>query len=247
MADRPIVLSIITCSDTRSMKEDTAGAALKELIEDEGWTCADHVVIKDDRETIAATIKEMTDRPEIDIVLTCGGSGLSPRDVTPEATQDVCDRNVPGIAEAMRAYSMQHTNRAMLSRALCMQRGTKLVINLPGSEKAARENWAGVKGALAHAVSMMHHEGHQPIRLCDEPQLNILIYVHKKPTYWWVSCCCSPCPRELQRDMEGTMPTSTMIVPYTLFVRIVCFTHYSAVRLFAQSVACLPDSRPKIE
>ena len=160
MADRPITLSIITCSDTRSMKQDTAGAALEALIAEEGWTCADHVVIKDDRETIAATIKDMADRPEIDIVLTCGGSGLSPRDVTPEATQDVCERNVPGIAEAMRAYSMQFTNRAMLSRALCMQRGTTLVINLPGSEKAARENWAGVKDALAHAVSMMHHAGH---------------------------------------------------------------------------------------
>ena len=160
MADRPIVLAIITCSDTRSMKEDTAGKALEELIAAEGWTTADHVVIPDDREAIGKTIVEMCEKEEVDIVLTCGGSGLSPRDVTPDATMDVCDRNVPGIAEAMRAYSMQFTPRAMLSRALCMQRGQKLVINLPGSEKAARENWAGIKDALAHAVSMMYFGKH---------------------------------------------------------------------------------------
>lgn len=75
-----------------------------------------------------------------DIVLTCGGTGLSPKDVTPEATQKVCQRNVSGIAEAMRAYGLKITPNAALSRALCMQRGTCLVINFPGSEKAAKEN-----------------------------------------------------------------------------------------------------------
>ena len=94
------------------------------------------------------------------IVLTCGGSGLSLRDVTPEATQAVCDRNVPGIAEAMRAHSLAITPFAMLSRALCMQRGTHLVVNLPGSEKAARENWDGIVAALPHAVKMMAGGGH---------------------------------------------------------------------------------------
>ena len=82
------------------------------------------------------------------------------RDVTPEATMDACDRNVPGIAEAMRAHSLAITPYAMLSRALCMQRGRHLVINLPGSEKAARENWDGVVKALPHAVKMMAGGGH---------------------------------------------------------------------------------------
>ena len=82
------------------------------------------------------------------------------RDVTPEATQDVCDRNVPGIAEAMRAHSLAITPFAMLSRALCMQRSTHLVVNLPGSEKAARENWDGIVAALPHAVKMMAGGGH---------------------------------------------------------------------------------------
>ena len=117
-------------------------------------------MVKDDRELIGAAIVHATDDLNADVVLTCGGSGLSLRDVTPEATRDVCDRNVPGIAEAMRAYSLKITPHAMLSRALCMQRGRHLVANLPGSEKAARENWEGIKPALPHAVSMMAGEGH---------------------------------------------------------------------------------------
>lgn len=152
--------AIITCSDTRSEKEDTAGAALEELIAERGWACVERVVVKDDRPTIAENIARLADNPQVDVVLTCGGSGLSPRDVTPEATRDVCEREVPGIAEGMRAYSMQFTPRAMLSRAICMQRGNTLVINMPGSEKAARENWAGVADVLPHAVSMMAGGGH---------------------------------------------------------------------------------------
>ncbi|MBQ9068929.1 MAG: MogA/MoaB family molybdenum cofactor biosynthesis protein [Eggerthellaceae bacterium] len=153
-------VAIITCSDTRSMKEDTAGAALEELVREAGWDVASHVVVPDERDMIAAAIVEACDEVDADVVITCGGSGLSLRDVTPEATMDVCERNVPGIAEAMRAHSLQFTPYAMLSRALCMQRGRHLVVNLPGSEKAARENWGGIKDALPHAVHMMAGEGH---------------------------------------------------------------------------------------
>ncbi|MGN0046863.1 MAG: molybdenum cofactor biosynthesis protein B [Eggerthellaceae bacterium] len=154
-----ITFAIVTCSDTRSLAEDSAGAALESLIQDRGWRVASHVVVPDDRTTIAQAIVE-ADTPEVDVILTCGGTGLSLRDVTPEATRDVCDREVPGIAEGMRAYSLAITNRAMLSRAIAAQRGTTLVINLPGSEKAARENWAGVEGVLEHAVGMMAGGGH---------------------------------------------------------------------------------------
>ena len=98
--------AIVTCSDTRSMKQDTAGAALEALIAEKGWECLSHVVVKDDRAAISAEIVRGADELHADIVLTCGGSGLSLRDVTPEATADVCERNVPGIAEAMRAYSL---------------------------------------------------------------------------------------------------------------------------------------------
>ncbi len=158
--NEPITFAIITCSDTRSMKEDTAGAALEQLIADNGWICLDHVVVRDERPLIGDAIVRACDELNADIVLTCGGSGLSLRDVTPDATQDVCDRNVPGIAEAMRAHSLAITPYAMLSRALCMQRGRHIVVNLPGSEKAARENWDGVVAALPHAVKMMGGGGH---------------------------------------------------------------------------------------
>ncbi len=133
----PLTFAIITCSDTRGMKQDTAGAALEQLIANNGWECKSHVVVKDEVPQISAAIVEAC-----------------------EATQAVCDRNVPGIAEAMRAHSLAITPFAMLSRALCMQRGTHLVVNLPGSEKAARENWDGIVAALPHAVKMMAGGGH---------------------------------------------------------------------------------------
>ena len=160
MSEQALTFAIITCSDTRSMKEDTAGAALEGLIAENGWECLSHVVVKDERADISAAIVAACDELDADIVLTCGGSGLSLRDVTPEATMDVCERNVPGIAEAMRAHSLAITPYAMLSRALCMQRGRHLVINLPGIEKAARENWDGVVKALPRAAKMMAGGGH---------------------------------------------------------------------------------------
>ena len=151
---------IITCSDTRSKKEDTAGEALEELIANKNWSCLERVVVKDERTDIAQAIETACKSPDIDVVLTCGGSGLSLRDVTPEATRDVCEREVPGIAEAMREYSRKITPFASLSRAICMQKGRVLVINLPGSEKAARENWAALEEILPHAVKMMAGGGH---------------------------------------------------------------------------------------
>ena len=155
-----IRFAIITCSDTRSIEEDTAGMRLEELIGQNGWEVASHVIVKDEVDQIAAEIVRTADELKVDVVLTCGGSGLSLRDVTPEATRKVCDREVPGIAEAMRAYSMTKTGRAMLSRAIAAQRGTALIVNLPGSKKAAEENWEGVYEQFDHAVKMMGGDGH---------------------------------------------------------------------------------------
>ena len=171
MSEQALTFALITCSDTRSMKEDTAGAALEALIAEKGWTCASHVVVRDERADIAAAIVAACDELDADIVLTCGGSGLSLRDVTPEATMDVCERNVPGIAEAIRAYSLAKTRRAMLSRARCMQRLVRgsdgsftgrlaLVVNFPGSTKAARECWEAVSDQLEHAMKMAAGGGH---------------------------------------------------------------------------------------
>lgn len=153
-------IAIVTCSDTRDLAADEAGAALEGLIADAGWTLAGHVVVPDEVASIAGAIAEAADRRAAHVVITCGGTGLSLRDVTPEATRSVCDRDVPGIAEAMRAYSMTKTRRAMLSRAVCMQRGAALVVNFPGSTKAARECWEAIADQLEHAASMTAGGGH---------------------------------------------------------------------------------------
>lgn len=153
-------IAIVTCSDTRDLAADEAGAALEGLIADAGWTLAGHVVVPDEVASIAGAIADAADRRAAHVVITCGGTGLSLRDVTPEATRSVCDRDVPGIAEAMRAYSMTKTRRAMLSRAVCMQRGAALVVNCPGSTKAARECWEAIADQLEHAASMTAGGGH---------------------------------------------------------------------------------------
>jgi len=151
-------IAIVTCSSSRTLADDTAGAALGERIKEQGWTLSTHVIVDDKRELISAAIVDAA--ANSDVVLTCGGSGLSYKDVTPEATADVCDRNVPGIAEAMRAASMEKTRRAMLSRAVCMQRGSTLVVNLPGSLKAATECFDAIYDQLEHAIEMTAGLGH---------------------------------------------------------------------------------------
>lgn len=155
-------VGVLTCSDTRARgeAEDTAGRALIELVEERGWLVVAYHVTKDDRESIGASIMEMADVEDADIVLTCGGTGLGPRDVTPEATLDTAERLVPGIAEAIRSESYRVTKRAMLSRGLAAQRGATLIINLPGSEKAARESFGFVADQLEHAVEMIAGGGH---------------------------------------------------------------------------------------
>lgn len=152
--------AIITCSDTRDIASDEAGRALAALVDAAGWTVTEHIVVRDERARIASEIVRAADELATDIVITCGGTGLSPRDVTPEATRDACERDVPGIAEALRAYSMTKTRRAMLSRGVCMQRGRSLVVNFPGSTKAARENWEAIADQFEHAVRMATGEGH---------------------------------------------------------------------------------------
>lgn len=155
-------VGVLTCSDTRSSgeAEDTAGAALISLIEERGWLVVSYHVCPDDRECIGASIMEMADLEGADVVLTCGGTGLSFRDVTPEATMDVAEREVPGIAEFIRYESLKVTPRASLSRAIAAQRGRTLVINMPGSEKAARETFGFVAPQLEHAVEMIAGGGH---------------------------------------------------------------------------------------
>jgi molybdenum cofactor synthesis domain-containing protein len=153
-------IAILTCSDTRTAAEDTAGRALIELAENEGHSVVAYEVVPDNRAVIAETLVRMADVDEADVVFTCGGTGLSPRDVTPEATRDVSERLVPGIAEYLRAESLRVTPRAMLARGTAVQRGTTLIINFPGSEKAARESFGFIASQLGHAAEMARGGGH---------------------------------------------------------------------------------------
>lgn len=157
---RPLRFGIVTCSDTRTEAEDTAGAALKTLIAARGWEVVAYVICPDEESCIAEALIEMADSLNADIILTCGGTGFSSRDITPEVTERVAGRRAPGIAEHIRAQSLAITPRAVLSRGTAGLRGTTLIVNLPGSEKAARESFGFVVDQLEHAVEMMAGGGH---------------------------------------------------------------------------------------
>jgi len=155
-------VGIITSSDSCAAgeREDLSGRALTGLVQDRGWTVCDYHVCADDRESLSASIIEIADFDHADVILTTGGTGLGPRDVTPEATAAVCERMAPGIAEYLRAESAKVTLRAMLSRGVAALRGDTLVINFPGSEKAVRESFGFVADQLEHAVEMIAGGGH---------------------------------------------------------------------------------------
>lgn len=145
---------VLTLSDkgSRGEREDTSGRMLCELLQNEGYELAEYLVIPDREEDIIRCLENWVDERGLDLIVTTGGTGVAPRDVTPEATQKVIDRQVPGIAEAMRQASLLKTPNAVLSRGIAGIRGESLIINLPGSRKAARENIEVVLPALAHAL-----------------------------------------------------------------------------------------------
>jgi len=148
---------ILTSSDrsSRGERPDLSGPALTKIVTAEGWTVVLTAVVPDDLKVIRETLSIWADGGEVDIILTTGGTGFAPRDVTPEATGLVIDRQAAGLAEAMRQESRKTTPHAMLSRALAGMRGKVLIINLPGSPKAASENLQVVLPVLEHAVELM--------------------------------------------------------------------------------------------
>lgn len=150
-------VAILTVSDgaSRGERDDTSGAAIRELIVGIGGEVTHAAVIPDERPEIAATLALWCDGGEVDLVVTTGGTGLSARDVTPEATMDIAERAVPGLAEAMRTAGLQKTRRAMLSRAVVVVRKSTLIVNLPGSEKGVRENLGAILDVLPHAVELL--------------------------------------------------------------------------------------------
>ena len=149
--------AIITASDSgyRGEREDLSGPAIREILEREGYEVISMDILPDDQVMLAGKLQEIADSEKAELILTTGGTGFSERDVTPEATEEVIERKVPGIPEAIRAYSMTITKRAMLSRATAGIRGKTLIINLPGSPKAVEESLGFVLDTLPHALGLL--------------------------------------------------------------------------------------------
>ena len=153
-------VGIVTLSDKgyQGEREDKSGPKIKELLPAEQYEVVSMRLLPDERAMIEEELIRLADLEQCDLVLTTGGTGFSMRDVTPEATLAVCDRNAPGIAEAIRTYSMTITKRAMLSRATAGIRGKTLIINLPGSPKAVKESLEYIIDALGHGIEIMTGE-----------------------------------------------------------------------------------------
>lgn len=149
--------AVLTMSDkgSRGEREDLTGPAIIDMIKDNGFEIVHYKMIPDDFDTIVAELLYLCDELKVELVLTNGGTGFSKRDITPEATMEVVERNVPGIAEAMRLKSLQITPKAMLSRAASGIRGGTLIVNLPGSPKAAKENLGFILPALPHGIDIL--------------------------------------------------------------------------------------------
>ena len=136
-------------------QEDASGPALVELLREAGADIVAHEVVSDDLDPLADKLREFAERSDVNLIITTGGTGLGPRDNTPEATLRVIEREAPGLAEAMRLETLRHTPMAMISRGVCGICSGTLIINLPGSPKAVGESFAVIRPVLAHAVALL--------------------------------------------------------------------------------------------
>ena len=153
--------AVLTVSDrsARGERGDESGPVLAELLSEAGAEVVTREVVSDELEPLAAKLRELADRADVNLLVTTGGTGLGPRDNTPEATRAVIEREVPGLSEAMRAETLRRTPTAMLSRGVCGVRSGALVVNLPGSPRAVRECFAVLRPVLAHAVATLAGRG----------------------------------------------------------------------------------------
>ncbi|MBQ9643923.1 MAG: MOSC domain-containing protein [Lachnospiraceae bacterium] len=156
-ADRPFTAAVITLSDRafRKEREDLSGPLIREILEKQGYIVEETILLPDGKAPLQQQLIRLADQRQMSVILTTGGTGFSERDVTPEATQAVCDRMAPGIAEAMRAESLKITKHAMLSRQTAGIRKKTLIVNLPGSPKACREDLEIILPALGHGLGIL--------------------------------------------------------------------------------------------
>lgn len=156
-ADRPFTAAVITLSDKgfAGEREDKSGPLICEMLKEAGYEVVETLLLPDERYSLERQMKRLADQRQVSLILTTGGTGFSPRDITPEATISVCDRMARGIAEAIRGYSMSITKRAMLSRAESGIRKGTLIVNLPGSPKAVKESLAFILPELSHGLGIL--------------------------------------------------------------------------------------------
>mgnify|MGYP000667955023 CR=1 FL=1 len=152
--------AVLTVSDRsfRGERPDAGGPLVVEILKNAGYAVTETAIVPDEKGRIEAALRQWCDREPVDLIVTTGGTGFAPRDVTPEATLAVCDRLTPGIPEAMRYASMQVTNRAMLSRAVSVIRKKTLIINLPGSPKACQECMDVFLDTIPHGLDLLRGE-----------------------------------------------------------------------------------------
>ncbi len=169
MSGSRLAVAILTISDRAAAgeREARSGPELVEMLASRGWEIAGAAVVPDEADEIVGQLKSWADGGDLHLILTTGGTGFGARDVTPEATLEVIDRQAPGLAEAMRSASLRKTPHAMLSRAVAGLRGEVLIVNLPGSPRAARENLEVILPALPHALQLLAEDpaaefGHRP-------------------------------------------------------------------------------------
>ena len=155
---RAFTAAWITMSDkgSQGLREDESGPLIGKILTENGYDVVETILIPDDEDILKKELMRLADQRQVNLVMTTGGTGFSPRDITPEATEAVCERMTPGISEAIRAYSMTKTPRAMLSRAVSGIRGKTLIINPPGSPKAVRESMEYIMSSLGHGLEILN-------------------------------------------------------------------------------------------